>query len=30
LMLDFLADSKRGVCRDAGADLDFDEPAERG
>jgi len=30
LMLDFLADSKRGVCRDAGADLDFDESAERG
>ena len=30
LMLDFLADSKRGVCRDGGANLDFDECAERG
>jgi UDP-N-acetylglucosamine acyltransferase len=26
VMLDFLANSKRGVCRDMGADLSFDEP----
>ena len=30
VMLDFLAASKRGVCRDTGADLNFDEPADSG
>jgi UDP-N-acetylglucosamine acyltransferase len=30
VMLDFLAGSKRGVCRDAGADLSFDAPEDSG
>ena len=30
VMLEFLAGSKRGVCRDVGADLGFDEPGESG
>jgi UDP-N-acetylglucosamine acyltransferase len=30
VMLDFLAGSKRGVCRDTGADLSFDEPGDSG
>jgi UDP-N-acetylglucosamine acyltransferase len=30
VMLDFLAGSKRGVCRDAGANLSFDEPGDSG
>ena len=30
VMLDFLAGSKRGVCRDTGADLGFDEPGDSG
>jgi UDP-N-acetylglucosamine acyltransferase len=30
VMLDFLAGSKRGVCRDTGADLHFDEPGDSG
>jgi UDP-N-acetylglucosamine acyltransferase len=29
-MLDFLAGSKRGVCRDVGSDLSFDEPGDAG
>jgi UDP-N-acetylglucosamine acyltransferase len=28
VMLEFLAGSKRGVCRDTGADLSFDEPGD--
>ena len=28
VMLDFLAASKRGVCRDTGSDLGFDEPGD--
>jgi UDP-N-acetylglucosamine acyltransferase len=30
VMLDFLAGSKRGVCRDVGVDLRFDEPGDSG
>jgi UDP-N-acetylglucosamine acyltransferase len=30
VMLDFLTGSKRGVCRDVGADLSFDEPGDPG
>lgn len=30
VMLDFLAGSKRGVCRDTGVDLSFDEPRDSG
>ena len=30
VMLDFLAGSRRGVCRDAGKGLDFDEVGESG
>jgi UDP-N-acetylglucosamine acyltransferase len=30
VMLDFLAGSQRGVCRDAGADLSFDRPGDPG
>jgi UDP-N-acetylglucosamine acyltransferase len=30
LMLDFIAGSKRGVCRDTGGDLSFDGPADSG
>ena len=30
VMLDFLAGSKRGVCRDTGADLNFDECGDSG
>ena len=29
-MLDFLASAKRGVCRDIGSDLSFDEPGDSG
>ena len=30
VMMDFLAGSRRGVCRDVGANLAFDEPGESG